>query len=89
MLLLVPQEQGCGQIWWRVDLIHPAGECSHGTPKGQVEGAAALRHGCAAVCVYFASFASSMMRVQAFQTSFMTLVLPHEPRLAPKGVSGF
>jgi len=29
-----------------------------------------------------------MLRVQTFQMSFVKLILPHEPRLAPKGASG-
>ena len=35
------------------------------------------------------SFMSFTMRVQTFLMSSLILVLPHEPRLAPKGASGF
>jgi len=41
------------------------------------------------VCSWLYVSLSFMMRVWTFLTSSMQLVLPHEPRLASKGASGF
>lgn len=32
--MLCVQEQGRGQVWRGVDLVHSAGECGHGSPQG-------------------------------------------------------